>query len=99
MGGVEYVAQLFGECAPDSTSKLCDLSPDAAWKVVAELAAVMALRAGLTGEPGKLQGDAKSGVFTARYVPTVITFGIKLPAGIFIPCTWSLSAIRDVGCL
>jgi hypothetical protein len=68
MGGVEYVAQLFGECAPGSTSKLCDLSPDAAWKVVAELAAVMALRAGLTGESGKLQGNAKSGEFATRYV-------------------------------
>ena len=60
MGGVEYVAQLFGECGPHSTSKLCDLRSDAAWKVVGELTVAMTLRAALTGEPAEMRGKAES---------------------------------------
>ncbi len=64
MGGVEYVAQLFSECNPGSTSKLCDSTPAVAWKIVRELSVVMALRAGLTGKLASERTFALEGVLT-----------------------------------
>ncbi|XP_039248627.1 H(+)/Cl(-) exchange transporter 4-like [Styela clava] len=83
----ELIAELFRECGPDDTSDICDYAP-----ANVTLPNAISSPASDIGEGMKTALWQLAIALAFKSVITIFTFGIKVPAGLFIP-TMAVGAI------